>query len=124
MSSVLSAQGKKREALEFSERWYDEEPDNLVAAVSLIYARVGVKDLEGAESLVKQYISDDTLCNDENEILFTAAAMVYKLSGNKKEEKRMNKAIKEYEKVLEDFFMGKVNFEDDDLDFDDEELPF
>lgn len=85
-----------------------------------------MKDLEGAESLVKKYISEDTRCNDENDMIFTAAAMVYKLSGNKNAEKRMNKAIEEYEKVLEDLLVGRGDFEDDDFDFDDEDedLPF
>lgn len=122
-ASALAAQGKKQEALKFCEEWYKAEQDNIVATTSLIYAKMGMKDIDGAEILVKKYISEDTVCSEENDILFTATTL-YKINGNKKEEKRINKAIEKYEKELEEYFMGMEDYEDDELDFFDEELPF
>lgn len=123
IAASLAAQGKNQEALEFCEEWYKNEKDDIVSTTALIYARLGVKDLEGAESLVRKYISDDTICTDENDIVFNAASVLYKVNGNKKEEKRINKAIEKYEKELEAYYMGE---DEEDFDFDllDEELPF
>lgn len=123
-ASALAAQGKKQEALEFCEEWYEAEQDNIVALTSLIYARMGVKDIDRAEALVRKYISKDTICDEDNDIVFTAAATLYKLNGNKKEEKRINKAIKKYEEELEEYFMGMEEYDDEELDFWDAELPF
>lgn len=122
-ASVLAAQGNKEEALKFCEKWYAEE-ENIAAVTSLIYARMGVNDLDGAENLVKKYISEDTICDEDNDIVFTAAAALYRLKGNKKEEKRINKAIQNYEKELEKFFEDIEDYDEDELDFWGEELPF
>lgn len=123
-ASVLAAQGKKQEALEFCEEWYSAEQDNIVAVTSLIYARMGMKDLDGAETLVRKCISEDTICDEYNDIVFIAASTLYKINGNKKEEKRINKLIQKYEKELEEYFLGMEDCEDEELDFFDEELPF
>ncbi|MBS6195417.1 MAG: hypothetical protein KH828_07540 [Clostridiales bacterium] len=123
MASALQSQGKNQQALDFCEKWYEAEKDNIVAATALIYARMHIKDLDGAEKLVKKYISDDTICTDENDIVFTAAAILYKTKGNKKEEKRINKAIKQYEEELE-AYCTEMDEEDFDFDFLDDELPF
>lgn len=106
MASALGEQGNSWEALDFCEKWYQEEKDNTVAATALIYARLGVKDLQGAEELVRKYISGNTACTDENDIVFIAASALYKVNGNKKEEKRIDKAIKTYEEELEAYYMG------------------
>lgn len=123
IAAALGEQGKNQEALDFCEKWYQEEEDNMVAATALIYARLAVKDFKGAEELVKKYILSDTVCTDENDIVFIAASVLYKANGNRKEEKRINKAIETYEEELEAYYMG---IEDEDIDFDllEDELPF
>ena len=85
-----------------------------MAAASLIYSKIKVKDLEGAEAVVRRYISDDTVCSEDNDILFTAAFRLYKENGNREMEKKMNDALNMYDKELEEYFLG----------LEDEELPF
>ncbi len=118
---VLKSQGKNQEALKFCEKWYHAEEDNILAATSLIYARLGVKDIDGAECLVKKYISEDTVCSEENDIVFIAAETLYKVSKNKKAEKQISQALKKYEEQVEAYMLGE-DYEDED--FWDEELPF
>lgn len=124
IAASLGKQGKVEESLDFCEKWYKDEKHNVLVITALIYAKIRVKDLAGAEELVKKYISEDTICTEDNDIIFTAASILYKANGNKKAEKRINKAIETYEEELEAFLMGMDD--DDDLDFDwsDEELPF
>lgn len=119
----MAGQGKNKETLDFCEDWYKAEYDNIVAATSLIYARIAVKDLQGAEKIVRRFITKDTICSEENDMIYSAASLLYKVNGNKKEEKRINKAIKIFEKELEEYFSS---FDEEGLDMDipDEELPF
>lgn len=112
---ALYEQGKNREALEFCEEWYKKETDNLLAAVALIHARMRMNELDQAEELVKKYISEDTECTDDTEIIFTAAAALYKEKGDKEAEERMNRILEEYEEKLEEELM---EWEDED------DLPF
>lgn len=123
ISSALAEKGENQEALKFCEEWFEKEADNILAAVALIYAKIGVKDLEGAEELVKRYISEETRCTEENDIVFTAASTLYKVKGDKKAEKRINKAMKEYEKELEEYVTSWEE-EDWDLDMENDFLPF
>ena len=48
---------------------------------------------------------------------------LYQVTGKKKEKKVIDKAIKEYEKNLKDYFES-FELEDEDEEFFDEELPF
>lgn len=123
IASTLAAEGKNKEALEFSEAWYQENMDSIPAATAVIYARLGMKDIAGAEAVVRNYITDDTPCTEENDILFIAAQTLYQVSGNKKENKKITKKLDQYEKELEAEFM---DMGDEELDFeiDDEDLPF
>lgn len=116
-------QGKNKESLGFCEDWYKAEFDNIVAATSLIYARIAVKYFQGAENIVRRFITDETVCSEENDMIYSVASLLYKVNGNKKEEKRINKALKKFEKELEEYYF---NFDEDDLEIDipDEELPF
>ena len=66
-ASALESQGKSEEALGLCSEWASKETDNPYAAAALIYAKINVNDLEGAEELVKQHISDDTVCDEEND---------------------------------------------------------
>lgn len=113
IASSFGAEGKKKEALEFCEDWYKKESGNIMGATALIYARTGVGDFEGAEQIVRQYISEDGACTDENDIVYMAAELLYKVSGNKKAEKRVSQAMKKYEKEVEAYFSG---MDEDGLD--------
>lgn len=120
IASALGAQGKDAQALAFCEDWYQKEPDNMLAATALIYARCKQKDLAGAEEIVDRYIYEDTVCTDENDVLFMAAADLYQVSGNKKAQKRVKQALKTYEEELNRYLT------EEDIDFDsfDDVLPF
>ena len=90
----------------------------------MIYARLHLNDLEGAEKLVRKYIVDDTICSEDNDIVFVAAETLYKLNGNKKAEKQINKAIEKYEEELKLYYMGIDDYEDYDFNLLDDEFPF
>lgn len=121
-ASALESLDRKDEAVEFCKKWLEEEPGNMAAVTANVYADMSVHDMETAEKLIKQYIQEDTKCTEENDILFTAASKFYQAAGNKKEQNRMEQALEEYEKYLEEYFMGDE--EDDELTWGEAELPF
>ena len=100
LASALGNQGKPEEALKYCENWEAEETGNPLAAAALIYAKIKMKDLEGAEEVVKRYIAEDTVCTEENDVIFTAALRLYKENGNKEMEKKMDDILEEYDKKL------------------------
>ena len=57
---------------------------------------------------------------DDNDIMFTAASTLYQVTGKKTEKKVIDKAMKEYEKYLKEYFES-FEFEDEDEVFFDEE---
>lgn len=122
-AAVMAALGQKKESAEFCEKWLQKEPENIVAATAGVYAFIEVKAFEEAEKLVERFILDKSKCTDENDIMFTAASILYQVTGKKKEKKVIDKAMKEYEKYLKDYFES-FEFEDEDAEFFDEELPF
>ncbi|MCD7992239.1 MAG: hypothetical protein LUK37_10890 [Clostridia bacterium] len=126
IASSLGVEGKTEEALAFCEDWYKKESGNVLGATSLIYARTAAGDFEGANQIVEQYISEDGSCTDENDIVYIAAELLYKVSGNKKAEKRISQAIQKYEKEVEAYFSdvdeSALDFCLDDID--DADLPF
>lgn len=126
MASALVSQGKTEEALDLCREWTSKEPDNPYAAAALIYAKMNAGDLEGAEEIVKQHISDDTACDEENYVIFAAAEWLYQKTGNKVMEKKMDRAREEYDKKMEAYLMGMDDEYGcgDDEDFMDDELPF
>lgn len=125
-ASSLGAEEKKEEALEFCEEWYQKEIGNILGATALIYARTATGDFEGANQIVEQYILEDSSCTAENDIVYIAAELFYKVSGNKKAEKRVSQAIKKYEEEVEAYFSdvdkSGLDFILDDIN--DEDLPF
>ena len=120
-ASALEKLGRNEEALQFCRQWMVREPDNVMAVAANIYADIKSHDFEDAENLIKKHIHEETCCTEENDILFTAASAFYKASGNKKEQKRMERALEEYEEELEKYLMG---LDDEDLLFDDDDDPF
>lgn len=120
-ASALGALGRHEDAARFCEQWLTEEPDNPFAAAASIYADMNVHELESAEDLIRRHIQKDTKCTEENDVLFTAASAFYGLTGNKKEKKRMDQALEEYDQYLQEYFAGGDGEEDMGEDW---ELPF
>ena len=98
--------------------------ENLLAAVAGVYAYIRVKEFAEAETLVDKFLPDKSYCSEENDIMFTAASRLYEAVGKKKEKKAVDKAIKEYEKRLEEEFDCFEYDEDEDFEEDDDFLPF
>ena len=121
LASALGNQGKPEEALKYCENWEADETGNPLAAAALIYAKIKMKDLEGAEEVVKRYIAEDTVCTEENDVIFTAALRLYKENGNKEMEKKMDDILEEYDKKLGEYLTG---LGEEDLEFIDDEMPF
>ena len=115
-ATVMAALGQKEESAEFCKKWLQKEPENIVAAAAGVYAFIEVKAFEEAEKLVERCILDKSKCTDENDIMFTAASILYQVTGKKKEKRVIDKAIKEYEKYLEDYYES-FEFEDEDEEF-------
>lgn len=111
--SVLGALKRNDEAAELCRQWLADEPDNISAVTASVYASFARHDMETAEKLITQHISEDTQCTDENDILFTAASTYYQAAGKKKEKKRIDQAIKAYEKFLEEYWLGDDESDDE-----------
>ncbi len=123
IASALGNQGKFQEAYEFCEEWYRSEADNILAATATVYARIGIREMDGAGEIIRKFITDSTVCGEENDIMYMAAETYYKVIGDKKQEKKISQALKRYEKELEEYFMSWD--EEDGLDFlDEEDMPF
>ena len=73
LASALGNQGRVEEARKYCEDWETQEKDNPLAAAALIYSLLRMKDYEGAEEIVRQHIEEDTICSEENDVIFTAA---------------------------------------------------
>ena len=121
LASALGNQGKPEEALKYCENWEADETGNPLAAAALIYAKIKMKDLEGAEEVVKRYIAEDTVCTEENDVIFTAALRLYKENGNKEMEKKMDDILEEYDKKLGEYLTG---LGEEELEFMGGEMPF
>lgn len=122
-SATMAKLAQKEEAVNFCKKWMGKEPENIVAACAGVYAFIEVKAFEEAEKLVERFIPDKTKCSDENDMMFVAASTLYQVMGKKKEKKVIDKAMKEYEKYLEEYFES-FEFDEEDEDFFDGELPF
>ena len=96
-----------------------------MAAAALIYSLIRMNDYKNAEETVRQYIAENTVCSEENDVIFTAALQLYKANGNKKMEKKMDNALKEYDKALEKYLMGldgeELEFGDMDWEMDEDD---
>lgn len=121
-SIALRELGKTKESAEFCKKWVQKEPENVAAATAAVYALIAVKEFEEANQLVDLFVLDKTQCSDENEIMFTAASKLYEAEGKRKEKKVIDKAIKEYEKWLDEF-LESAALDEEDGDFD-WEMPF
>ena len=123
-SSVLEALGRNKEAVSFCCKWFEKEPENIMAATAYVYALIGAKEYEAAEKLIHQFIIDESECLEENEIMFRAASKYYGTIGDKTKKKQLDKVLKEYEayvdRMIEEEWLGS----DEDDWIEAEELPF
>jgi len=123
-SCVLEALGRKNEAVSFCCKWFEKEPENIMAATAYVYALIGAKEYETAEKLIHQFIIDESECLEENEIMFRAASKYYGAIGDKTKKKQLDKVLKEYEayvdRMIEEEWLGS----DEDDWIEAEELPF
>lgn len=119
----MNALGQKKEAAEYCREWIAKEPENMLAAVAGVYAFIGTKEFTEAEALVDKFIPDKTVCTEDNDIMFTAASLLYDKMGKKKEKKLIDRALQEYDNYLESYF-GGMELGEDELDFWDDDLPF
>lgn len=123
IASAMKAQGNDEEMLAFCENWHKEEKDNVLAAAALIYARTETGNFEGAEQLVKEYLTEETVCTEDNDIIYTAAARLYELNGNKKAEQQMKQALKKYQEEMDEI-ISSLDSGGQAWDVDDEGFPF
>ncbi len=118
-TAAMAQLGKKKEAAEFCKKWLQKEPENIIAACAGVYAYIEIKDFSEAEKLVEYFIPDKSQCSEENDMMFVAAATLYQVTGRKKEKKVVEKAMKEYEEFLEEYF-GCLEWDEDEEFFDEE----
>lgn len=123
-SIVLRQLGQTSESVDFCRKWIEKEPENIVAATATVYALISIKEFAEAEKLVDQFIIDKADCSDENDMMFIAASKLYEAEGKKKEKRQVDRALEEYDKSLEEYFLNP-DFDEDDFDFwDEDDLPF
>ncbi len=103
-SSALNSLGRHKEAAKYCKEWIEKEPGNIVAATAGVYAYINIKDFTTAEKLVDRFISDKSMCRDDNDIMFTAASKLYGAMGKRKEKKQIDRALKDYDEYLQDYF--------------------
>lgn len=123
IAAALGAQGKNEEAVSFCQEWYEQDENNILPATALIYAKLGAQDVDGAGKIVEKHLPEDMVCTEENDILFAAAALFYKVSQNEEAENRINEVIAKYQKEMEEYYAEQG---EEDLDFADmfgEEFP-
>lgn len=122
-SLMLSKLGNSKEAVRFCKDWLKKEPENIVAATANAYAFIDAGEFEEAEKLVDSYIVDKNDCSDETYIMFTAASLLYEVTGRCEEKKQIEKALEEYDEYVGKQFLG-FDMDDEDREFGEEELPF
>ncbi len=121
--AVLGALGRKDEAAKYCKEWIQNEPENIMAAAAGVYAFIETKEFDVAEELVDRFIFDKSECFDENDIMFTAASKLYGAMGKTEEKKQIDRAIRDYEDDLEQYFENP-DFDEEEQGFFDDDLPF
>lgn len=120
-STALSSLGQVKESEQFCKEWMKKEPDNIYAATATVYPKLALEKYEDAKNIVACWIGEDTECTEENDIMFSAAEKLYQLTGEKMKLRKIQNAIKNYEKQIEEMF---EKLDTEEYDFDDEDLPF
>lgn len=112
--SALDELNRSAEAEAFCRGWISQEPENMQAASSMVYTLLRQKKLKEAEEIVDRYLTADTECTDDNDILFIAAERLYEANGNKKRQKQIGRALEEYDRYLEADFLSDDGEDSDD----------
>ena len=124
-ASALSSLGKIQEAAKFCDKWIKKEPENIVAATAGVYAYMKNGEQKKARDLIEKFIPDGMICCDDNDIMFTAASVFYEKTGDTKKQEQMEAALEAYDQELEAYFSEYNEMdEDDDVLWDEEDLPF
>ena len=71
-ATALGALGKKQESADYCREWIEKEKENMVAAVAGVYAFIRTEEFGQAEELVDGFITDKSMCREENDIMFTS----------------------------------------------------
>lgn len=114
-SIMLTEIGKNKEAIEFCKKWLNKNKTNISAASALVRALTKDKSYDEALALTMNYIDNVDECYEHNDIMFYALSDLYKAMGKKKEMRKINKVIKEYEDYMDAQLLNE--FEDDDDDW-------
>ncbi len=120
-SIVLRELGKTEEAVTLCKEWYEENTDNEVSATAYVYALIKKKEYEEAEKMILKFIKDFSKCTEDTELMFRAASKCYGVTGNEKKRKIVDKALDDYENMVDQKLSEWIE-EDDDEEWD--ELPF
>lgn len=122
---ALNALGKVQKAAEFCDKWIEKESENIVAATAGVYAYMKNSEQNKARKLIEKFIPDGMICCDDNDIMFTAASRFYEKVGDTKKHEQMEEALEAYDQKLEAYFSEYADMDDDDeLLWDEEDLPF
>lgn len=119
-ASALNLLNRNKEAVEFCKAWLNDYPGNISAVTALIYAMINQykhgdgTSLDSARELIEQYIQPDTECTDDNDILFTAASLLYEAIDDKETQKQIDDRINAYEAQLDEIM---TQYDDDDDEF-------
>lgn len=105
-ASALRGLGRNKEYVEFCKYWIGREHNNVVATAAMVNAFIDTEDYSEAEKLVNRFLVDKSYCTESNDIMFIAALRLYKAIGKSKEEKEIEAALDEYDRVLGDYLMG------------------
>lgn len=112
-ASALMSLDRNDEAAKYSREWIAREPENLVAATAGVYAFIKTAEYDDAEKLILRFIPEGTECGDETSPMFMAASKFYKAIGDNEAANKMDEAMEEYEKRIEEW-INDVGSEDDD----------
>lgn len=114
IGEAMSASGKVQESDEWFEDWLVEEPENMLAVTSYLLCLEEREDYESSERLLAKYLNKNTVCNEENEMLFFHAGKIYERLGEyEKAERYLEKLRSHIEEVNE--MMESVDWDEDDF---------
>lgn len=113
--------GQDQDAYDYCREWNKKQPDNPLTVAAMIYACIHLKNYEEGKQYAESVIGEKTKCDEDNDVIFTAAAKLAEAMGDSKWKKSLEKRAQEYEELLEKEMMEEFEEFDDMEDF---ELPF
>ncbi len=113
--------GENQKAYNYCKEWNEKQPGNPLTVAAMIYACIHLENYEEGKQHAESVIKEKTKCDEDNDVIFTAAAKLAESMGDAKWKKSLEKRSKEYEDLLEKEMME--DFEDFE-DLEDFDLPF